>query len=370
MRCDEPVPYFDLKEQFASVKSELLQEIERLGASANFILGNAVDEVETRLAGFIGAKHAVTVSNGTDALVLALKAVGVCPGDSVIVPDFTFFATAEAVSLVGACPKFADIDLSDFNIDPQSVESLIDDTTKAIIPVHLFGAPAALDEISEIAERFAIAVVEDAAQSFGAKYDGKFVGLRGHSGCFSFYPTKILGAYGDGGMVVTNDDDLADRLRLLRNHGLTGPNQHDIIGHTARLDAFQAAVLKVKLKDIYTALESRQQLASAYFDLLEGLDIQLPRQKANTSHVYNIFTIRTPQRDKIAEMFKLRNIGYQIYYPLPVHRQKPYRHLDIKDDDYPNTQEAVNSVISLPLYPEMPDKHVELVASAVKDALD
>ena len=370
MRFVEPVPYFCLKKQFSSVKSEWLREIGRLGDSANFILGDAVAELETQLAQFIGTKHAITVSSGTDALVLALKAAGVRPGDSVIVADFTFFASVEAVSLVGATPKLVDIHLSDFNIDPQCIESAIDDSTRAILPVHLFGAPAAIDEINKLAERYNIPVIEDAAQSFGAKFAGAHVGTTGQSGCFSFYPTKIIGAFGDGGMVVTDDDDIANQIRLLRNHGITGPNQHDLIGHTSRLDAIQAAVLKIKLKTVSDAIDRRKQLASYYLEQLKSLEIDLPSQNPNTSHAYNVFTIRSRHRDKIAEMLKSRNIGYQIYYPQPIHRQKPYHHLNLNDDDFPNSHQAASTVISLPLYPEMPDEHVTRVTRAIQDALD
>ena len=365
----EPVPYFNLKGQFAEFKEQWFEEIETIGRSGNFILGNAVSDIEKRLADYLGVRHAVTVSSGTDALVIALKAVGVEPGDSVIVPDFTYFATAEAVSLIGAIPKFVDIDPVDFNLDVDRLESAIDHNTKAIIPVHLFGCPARVDEICKIAADHGVKVVEDVAQAFGAKLNRSNLGKSGDAGCFSFYPTKILGAFGDGGMVTTDDDEVYETLKLLRNHGITGLNQHDLIGCTSRLNATQAVLLKIKLEKIKQFIELRKKFADFYISELQGLDLTFPMQRSGTEHVYNIFTIRCNHRIELVKALQKQNIGYQIYYPKPVHKQSPYLSSGFLDKDFPQSHKACETVLSLPLYHDMPESHLERTVIAVKNAL-
>ncbi len=369
MVSKEKIPYFDLTGQYTAVREEWFKEIERLGHSGNFILGDAIDQFETRMADYLGVKHAVSVSSGTDAISLALKALGVGPGDSVIVPDFTFFATAEAVSLIGATPVFVDIDPIDFNIDVSEIESAIRTDTKAILPVHLFGAPANLRPILELAAKKGIAVVEDTAQAFSARIGERCAGSIGDTGCFSFYPTKVLGAFGDGGLVTTNDIQIADQLKLLRNHGVTGPNIHSVIGSTSRLNCIQAALLSIKLNSIDEKIRSRREISNIYFEQLEGLDLTLPRQQPETTHVYNIFTIRSRLRDDIAQALKRHNIGYQIYYPMPLHRQQPYQHLGYSDTDFPESMRAADEVISLPLYPEMPRSHVDRICAVIRNVV-
>ena len=295
------------------------------GKAANFILGKAVAELETELANYLGVKHAIAVSSGTDALVLALKAAGIQPEDSVLVPNFTFYATVEAVSLVGAKPKFVDIESRNFNLCPKHLELMHDASCKAILPVHLFGAPAQMNEICNFANRHELTVIEDAAQAFGAKFHGNRVGSIGDLGCFSFYPTKVLGAFGDGGLVTTNNDELAVQVRLLRNHGIVGPNQHQIVGYCSRLNPVQAVLLKLKLKAVDLKIKRRRLLAQRYIDNLQDLELGLPREFADEKHVFNIFTVRTKLRENIASALREHKVGHQIYYPMPVHKQLPYQ---------------------------------------------
>ena len=366
---EEKIPYFDLTGQFAAVREEWFKEINRLGCSGNFILGDAIDQFETRMADYLGVEHAVSVSSGTDAISLALKALGVGSGDSVIVPDFTFFATAEAVSLVGATPIFVDVDPIDFNIDVSKIEAAILADTKAILPVHLFGAPANLGPILELAAKKSIAVIEDTAQAFSARIGGSCAGSIGDAGCFSFYPTKVLGAFGDGGMVTTNDSQIAGQLTLLRNHGVTGPNIHSLIGRTSRLDCVQATLLLIKLKSIDEKIKSRHEIASIYFEQLEGLDLELPQQQPGTTHAYNIFTVRSRLRDDIAQALKNHNFGYQIYYPMPLHKQRPYQHLGYSDAEFPESMRAADEAISLPFYPEIPRSHIDRICAVIRNVI-
>ena len=365
----EAIPYFDLTGQFSEVKQDWFDAIERLGETGNFILGDAIRDFETCIADYLGVSHAVSVSSGTDALVLALRALDIGQGDSVVLPDFTFFATAEAVSLTGATPVFVDIDPVSFNMDVSKVEVVLRNDTKAILPVHLFGSPADIHSILDLATQRGIAVIEDAAQAFTAKIGESFVGSRCDAGCFSFYPTKVLGAFGDGGMITTNSDSLAEKLKLLRNHGVTSANVHSLIGSTSRLNCVQAKLLQVKLKSIDETARRRLNIVKMYFEQLEGLDLDLPRQQSGTTHAYNIFTIRSRSRDKIAEALKIHNIGYQIYYPMPLHQQTPYHHLGYTDAEFPESIRAVNEVISLPLYPEMPASHVDRICNVIQDAI-
>ena len=369
MTSIENIPYFDLTGQFASVKNEWFEEIEKLGSTGNFILGNAVNEFETRIAEYLKVSHAISVASGTDALVLALQAAGVGQGDSVIVPNFTFFATAEAVSLAGATPVFVDIEPDGFNIDASQIESSLDSSTKAIVPVHLFGEPANMGEICELATRRNIAVIEDVAQAFGAGAGNKYAGSWGDAGCFSFYPTKVLGAFGDGGLIVTDNDTLAGQVRLLRNHGITGTNVHSIVGRTSRLNCVQATLLQIKLDSIDEKLRRRLEIANLYVEQLVGLELDLPHPKIGTLHAYNIFTVRSPHREKIAESLKENHVGYQIYYPMPLHQQQPYRYLGYENDQFPNAMNASEECISLPLYPEIPESHVDRICAVIRDAI-
>ena len=364
------IPYFDLTQQFAKYRTAWLEEIERLGQTGNFILGSAVSQLESELADYLGVKHVVTVANGTDAIVIALRAVGVGSGDIVIVPNFTFYASVEAISLVGAKPRLVDICQDDFNIDPRNIREAVDDSVKAILPVHLFGLPANMKEIYAIGEEYSIPVIEDVAQAFGCVYRDVFGGSIGDFGCFSFYPTKVLGAYGDGGMITTNCEEYAEKVRLLRNHGITGPNNHELIGCTSRLDAVQAVLLSLKLKSVSQAIKRRRELADRYRQLLKDYPVDLPKDLPDRKHVFNIFTIRSPERNKIADALRSQHIGYQIYYPMPIHNQTPYQGLGYSHQEFPQTMQACREVLSLPLYPEMPDQHVDQICEVVCAALD
>ena len=369
MSNEQHIPYFDLTRQFANYRTDWLKEIERLGESGNFILGAAINDVESTFAKFLNVKHAITVASGTDAIVLALRAAGVGPGDVVIVPNFTFYASVEAISLTGAQPRFVDIRLEDFSIDPEKISGAIDEKVKAILPVHLYGLPADMVEICAIANQHGITVVEDVAQAFGSRCADRFTGTVGQMGCFSFYPTKVLGVFGDGGMVTTNDDGYAEKLKLLRNHGIIGPNQHELIGCTSRLDAVQAVLLSLKLKWVQQAMTRRRELANRYVEQLRNCDLILPKDQSDRSHVFNIFTVRLQQREKLIDAFKANHIGCQIYYPMPVHQQPAYRHLGFEDKDFPASLQACREVLSLPLYPEMPNSHVDRVCEVIRNTL-
>lgn len=365
------VPYFDITAQYGKLEAQWFQAISRLGETGNFILGASVERFEREIAAYLNVRHAVTVASGTDALVLALKAVGFEPGQTVIVPAFGFFATAEAVTLAGGKPIFVDIHDDDFNISAQAVEDAIDDTTGAIIPVHLFGAPADMDYLCAIGEMHGIPVIEDAAQAFGTTRNGQFTGTFSDAGCFSFYPTKVLGAYGDGGMVVTNDDEIADQLKLLRNHGIVGANVHELVGCTSRLDSIQAELLSLKLRTVEHDIERRREIASRYIQRLADLEIKLPSEPANIRHCYNIFTIGSRFRDEIAQKLSANSCGYQIYYPLPLYRQKPYI-INTANGQQPcvESEAACRTVISLPNFPEMPDSHVDRVCEVIRSVFD
>ncbi len=364
------IPYFDLTQQFANYRKAWLEEIERLGQTGNFILGSAVNQLESELADYLGVNHAVTVASGTDAIVIALRAIGVGSGDTVIVPNFTFYASVEAISLVGAEPRLVDICQDDFNVDPRNIREAVDERVKAILPIHLFGLPANMKEIYSIGEEYGIPVIEDVAQAFGSLYRGAFGGSIGDFGCFSFYPTKVLGAYGDGGMITTNCEEYAEKVRLIRNHGITGPNHHELIGCTSRLDAVQAVLLSLKLKSVTQVIKRRHELADRYRQLLQDYPVDLPNDLPDRKHVFNIFTIRSPERNKITDALRSQHIEYQIYYPLPIHNQTPYQGLGYSDEEFPKTMQACREVISLPLYPEMPDQHVDQICEVVCAALD
>ena len=369
MKMRKNINYFDLTEQFSSLKPQWFAEIEKLGEKGNFILGDAISELELELAKFLDIKHTISVSSGTDALVLALKAAGIQPGDSVLVPNFTFFATAEAVSLVGAIPKFVDIESDEFNLCPNQLEQAIDDSCRAVIPVHLFGAPAKMERICEIANDSNLVVIEDAAQAFGSTINGTYTGNFGALGCFSFYPTKILGTYGDGGLITTKDDELAHQLKLLRNHGIAGANEHQLIGYCSRLNPVQATLLKIKLPQVMDSIRRRRECANRYMQRLQGLDLDLPQHQEGTLHVFNIFTIRTSARDEITHAFKKQQIGYQIYYPKPLHKQKPYQSMHLRDEDFPESMHAASEVLSLPLYPELPFEQIDQICDVIEKVL-
>lgn len=364
------IPMVDLKIQYKAIKEELDSTVLGVIESAAFILGPHGKALEQEVALYHGVKHAVGVASGTDALHLALIAAGVGRGDEVITTPFTFIATAEAVSYVGAVPVFVDIEPDTFNIDPNQIERKITKKTKAIIPVHLYGHPAEMDAVMDIAKRHNLKVIEDCAQSFGAEYKGRKTGSFGDLGCFSFFPSKNLGCYGDGGMVITDDDGLAERIIALRNHGSRVRYYHDEVGFNSRLDDIQAAILRVKLKRIDKYNDMRRANAALYSGYLRFGGVQPPVERSGCRHVFHQYTIRIKDRDRVKQALDEGKItSSMIYYPVPLHLQKAYKELGMKPGSLPVSEEAAKEVLSLPMYPELTEEQVKTVAEAVKKAL-
>lgn len=363
------IPLVDLKAQYAAIQSEIDAAIQRVVSNTNFILGEEVYSFEKEFAAFCGADYCVGVASGTAALHLALLAFGVGPGDEVISTPHTFIATTEAISQTGARPVFIDIEPDGYNLDPNQIEAIITPRTKAILPVHLYGQPADMQSISEIAQRHGLRVIEDAAQAHGAEYRGRRVGTWGDAACFSFYPGKNLGAFGDGGAVITNDSEIADKVRLLRNHGRRDKYEHLIEGYGERLDALQAAILRAKLPHLDEWNVQRRTLANRYRQLLDGLPVGVPVEHPRIHPVYHLFVVRTSRRDEIQRHLKSRAIETGIHYPIPLHLQPAYRYLAYREGDFPNTEEAAREVLSLPMYPELSDEQISLVAEAIGEIL-
>jgi len=361
-----PVPFFDLKIQNSKIRKEIDAAISAVVDSAHFILGPNVAELEKETAAYHGAKYAVGVASGTDALHLALKSAGVKEGDEVITTPFTFVATAEAISYIGAKPVFVDIDPGTFNINPEAFKKAINKRTKAVIPVHLYGQPSDMDKIMAIAKEHELKVIEDSCQAIGAKYGGKHVSTIGDAGCLSFFPTKNLGGFGDGGMVITNDEGICNTVKVLRGHGSRVTYHYDMVGFNSRLDEVQAAVLRIKLKHLEAWMEARRKNASLYNKLLSGI-IETPKEYKNVRHVYNQYTIKTKDRSKLQEFLKQKGIGAMIYYPLALHLQKVYGHLGYKKGSMPYCEKVQDEVLSLPIFPELTEAQINEVASAIKE---
>jgi len=368
--------FLDLSAQYNSIKKEIDEAIKRVLESAVFIGGKEVEEFEKEVSKFCGIKHAIGVNSGTDALFLSLKALDIGPGDEVITTPFTFIATAGVVANCGAKPVFADINPRTFNIDPSKIEEKITEKTKAILPVHLFGQMADMDEIMGIARKHNLYVIEDAAQAIGAEYGSagspqvKKVGIIGDLGCFSFFPSKNLGAYGDGGMIVTNNDKLAEKIRLLKNHGSSPKEKYLnlIVGTNSRLDALQAAVLRVKLKYLSKWSKERAEKASYYNEKLKGVgDIATPITASDRNHIFHQYTIRTKSRDELQKYLKEKEIPTMIYYPLPLHLQPAFKYLGYKAGDFPESEKVAKEVLSLPIYPEIPQETQDLITETIKE---
>ncbi|HEV3084151.1 MAG TPA: DegT/DnrJ/EryC1/StrS family aminotransferase [Gemmataceae bacterium] len=361
------VPLCDLQAQFQELQGQIEEAVSRVLASGQVILGPEVAGLEDEVARYCGTGHAVGCASGTDALLLALQALDVGPGDEVILPPFTFFASAGAVCRLGARPVFADIDEGACNLDPLQVENKITEHTRAIMVVHLFGQCADMEPLWHIAERHNLPIVEDAAQAFGADYQGKRAGTLGAIGCFSFYPSKILAAYGDAGMAVTNDPEWAARMAALRVHGMEVKYHHKYMGWNARLDALQAALLRVKLAYVESWIEARQAAARRYDLLIDehhlGHFLQRPVVRPNRRHVFNQYVIRVAhnQRDQLMRHLKNDHIGCEIYYPLPLHRQECLTYLGYQAGDFPASEEACRSVLALPMYPELQEEQQQRV---------
>ncbi|MDX1947222.1 MAG: DegT/DnrJ/EryC1/StrS family aminotransferase [Pirellulaceae bacterium] len=369
------VPLLDVNRGNAPLREEILAAITKVVDSGRFLFGPDVQQLEKTVAGLCGVEHAVACASGSDALLLALLALDVGHGDEVIVPSFTFFATASAVTRVGARPVFVDIDPHTFNIDPAHVERAITSRTKAIIPVHLFGQCAEMDELQRIGEREDVQIIEDAAQAIGAAHRGRPAGSLGAIGCLSFYPTKNLGGFGDGGMLTTNDATLAQRLRLFAAHGMSPRYYHQVIGINSRLDTIQAAALNVKLSRLAEWTAQRSANARRYDELFAaaGLagQIDLPRSLSHCDHVWNQYTIRVPgRRDAVKAQLAEAGVGSEIYYPVPLHLQECYRHLGYKPGSLPATERAAREVLSLPIFPELTADEQHTVVVRLREIIE
>jgi len=384
------VPLLDLKLQYQAHKKELDEALIRVAESQYFILGKEVEKLESSLKDYLGCKYAIGVSSGTDALLLALMALNIQPGDEVIVPTFSFFASAGVVSRLNAVPVFADIDPITFNLDPQSIEKLITPKTKVIIPVHLYGQSAAMDEIMAIAKKHQLKVVEDGAQAIGVQYkNGKKVGTIGDIGCYSFFPSKNLGCFGDGGLVVTDDDELGEMLKIMRVHGGKPKYFHKVIGGNFRIDEIQAAVLNVKLPFLDEWSEKRRQNAKLYtqFFIDAGLSeaegklvydgknkVLLPeaiykKSGVQNYHIYNQYIIKVEKRDELRQYLSEKEIGSEIYYPVPFHRQECFANLNCKDEDFPASNSAASDTIALPIFPELTEAQLKFVVDTIAEYL-
>ncbi len=363
------IPGFSLTRQNAELEEELIEVILDVVRGGQFILGENVAKLEKEIANLCGVDYAIGVGNGSDALFLALLACGVGPGDEVITTPFTFFATAGSIAHTGAKPVFCDIDPGTFNIDPSKIEDVITERTKAILPVHLYGQAADMDPINSIAKKLNLYVIEDAAQAIGARYKGKPVGSLGDVACFSFFPTKNLGAFGDGGMLTTNDPELEKRIRMLRVHGSKKKYHHEILGCNSRLDALQAAILSVKVKYLGDWTDARRSLAEGYRQKLSvaGDAIIHPVVMEGAYHVYHQYTIRIPHRDAVQEELKSRGIASTVYYPLSLHLQPVFKNLGYKPGDFPESEKATEEALSLPMFPELKPSEQDCVVEELCD---
>ena len=390
------IPLIDLKAQYNSISEDLDRVTKEVLSSAGYIMGKNVTEFEKEFAEYIGAKHAISVGNGTDALVIALKSLGIGAGDEVITTPFTFFATAETISAVGATPVFVDVEKDTFNIDPTKIEEKITSKTKAILPVHIFGQSAKMDEINEIAKKHNLKVIEDACQAVGGKYKGKNIGTLSDVACFSFFPTKNLGCAGDGGIIVTSDDNIATIARALRTHGSgeTGQKAYNLlnniseevetvknaddtvynplkyynylIGYNTRLDAIQAAILRVKLPHLDKWNAKRREIAKIYDENLKDTDLVTPVIEEENESVYHMYILQSENREAILEKLKEKGVATGVYYPIPLHLQKVYKDLGYKEGDMPVSEYLSHRTFAIPVYPELNDEQVNYIIDSIK----
>jgi len=362
-------PFLDLKAQFEGIRGEVAAAVMKVLESQHFILGPEVDAFEQEVASLTGCPYAIACASGSDALVLALLALELRPGDEVITTPFTFVASAGSIARVGARPVFVDIDDDTFNISPEEVEKAITPRTRAILPVHLFGLPADMSKILDIAASHKLPIIEDAAQAIGSRHGGRAVGSLGTMGCFSFFPSKNLGGAGDGGLISTSDASLADRLRLLRVHGARKKYEYELLGMNSRLDALQAAILRVKLRHLEGWTSSRRSNAARYRELFKEFSVQTalkaPAEPAGQKHVYNQFTIRSRNRNALREYLAQRGIATEIYYPKPLHLQRAFAFLGHKEGDFPVSENLSLEVLSLPIYPELKEEQQRAVVAAI-----
>ena len=361
------VPLLDLKRQYDSIKEETNSAIQDVLESQAFILGPQVKEFEGLFASYCNTNHAIGVSSGTDALLLALKSLGIGNGDEVITTPFTFFATVEAICNVGAKPVFADIDPETYNIRPDSIEKNISKRTKAIIPVHLYGQCADMDSILEIAKKHDLRIIEDSAQSVGAEYKDRKSGSLGDLGCFSFFPSKNLGGMGDGGMVTCNSKELEELIHMLRIHGSRPKSYHAALGINGRLDTIQASILIKKLGHLDDWCDKRRQKASYYTEKMKGFDLVTPKIMSFNKHVFHQYVIRVKERDRLMEHLQTNNIGCAVYYPVPQHLQECMADLGYKEGDMPETEMAAKETLALPIFPEITEEEQDCVIESVKD---
>ena len=372
------VPVLDLKTQYQRIRQEIDEAVQSVLASGQFVLGPNVRALEEELATSLGVARAITLASGTDALHLANRVLGIGAGDFVLTSPFTFVATATAISYTGARPVFADIHPETFALHPDRVAEYLagkglgpmpEGRVKAMLPVHLYGLPADMDPLLRLAREYRLRVVEDAAQAIGAEYRGRRVGGLGDVGCFSFYPTKNLGAFGDGGLATTQDPELAEHILRLRAYGGRDRYVHEELGFNSRLDEIQAAILRVKLRFLAEWNGRRRAIAARYREVLAGLPIGLPTESADALHVYHQFTIRVPDRDRVQRRLAELGVRTTVYYPIPLHLQPMYRHLGYRVGDFPEAERAAREVLSLPIYPELTDLQVDAVAEACKRSL-
>jgi dTDP-4-amino-4,6-dideoxygalactose transaminase len=391
------IPLIDLKAQYKSISEDLDRVTKEVLSSASYIMGKNVTEFEKEFAEYIGVKHAISVGNGTDALVIALKSLGIGPGDEVITTPFTFFATAETISAVGAIPVFVDVEKDTFNIDPAKIEEKITKKTKAIIPVHIFGQSAKMDEINEIAKKHNLKVIEDACQAIGAKYKDRKIGTLGDVACFSFFPTKNLGCAGDGGILVTDDDNVAIIAKALRTHGSgengqkaynllnniteeveTVQNADDtvynplkyynyLIGYNTRLDAIQAAILRVKLPHIDSWNAKRREIAKIYDEKLKDTDLIIPFISEENEPVYHMYIIQSENREAMLSKLKKKGVATGVYYPVPLHLQKVYKNLGYKEGDMPVAEYLSHRTFAIPVYPELTEEEVNYIVESIRE---
>lgn len=362
------IPMVDLKQQFSSIKDEVVQGIFDVLETTRFVLGPHGEALEQEIAAYCGVRHAFGVASGTDALHLALRAAGIGPGDEVITTAFTFIATAEAIAYVGATPVFVDIDPATFNIDVSKIESVITPRTRAVISVHLYGQPVDLAPLVVLCQTHGLRMIEDCAQSFGASYQQRMTGSFGDAGCFSFFPSKNLGCYGDGGMIITNDDDLAQQVQMLQNHGSRERYYHAVIGYNSRLDDMQAVILRAKLKHIDTYNRLRRENAAHYNARLANSGVTVPFEDGKGTHVFHQYTIRVQDRDRVQKALAAEGIASAVYYPVPLHRQEVFI-ADCAGVSLPVTDKAATEVLSLPMYPELMEEQIDRVCQTLLSAL-
>ncbi|MBS7530676.1 DegT/DnrJ/EryC1/StrS family aminotransferase [Hazenella sp. IB182353] len=360
------IPLLDLKAQYQTIREEVRQAVDQVLDNGAYIMGPEVKAFEADVAAYIGVKHAIGVANGTDALLLALDAAGIGEGDEVITTPFTFFATAEVISQVGATPVFVDIDEKTYNIDVAQIRTKINEKTKAIIPVHIFGQPANMDEIMTLANEHQLFVLEDAAQAMGSEYNGRKIGSLGHAATYSFFPTKNLGGYGDGGMIVTNDDELAQKIRILRVHGSSPKYYHSMIGYNSRLDELQATMLRIKLRFLDQWNDARREKAAFYNEALANTPLITPFADDDRKHIYHLYILQAENRDEMMHYLKEKGIASGVYYPVPLHQQNVYLPLGYQEGSLPVSEYMSKRTFAIPLYAELDQDAMNYIVETIQ----